>query len=634
MTAASDSELSNLLDLTVSCKDLKNKDTFSKSDPMCVVMMRESSSSPYVEVGRTERVENNLNPSFTTPFRMKYFFERSQQLRFEVYDCDSSSGSLDHHDKLGHLEVSLAEVVQGRLATQGKLLVDSGNTHAKIFIRAQQTVECRESWNICFSARGLDNKDFFGLSDPYLVFYKKSAKGDFIVTGQTKVIKNNLNPNWEPFIINKARFNDNDEQLPIKIECYDYNSDGSPDFIGDVTTTGGELFKEIGSKSFPVRSFIVTGQTKVIKNNLNPNWEPFIINKARFNDNDDQLPIKIECYDYNSDGSPDFIGDVTTTGGELFKEIGSKSFPLINQHKKEKKGKKYKNSGVLLVSSLTSEEECDFIYYVQAGLQISFIVAVDFTASNGNPQVPNSLHYFNPQYAVNQYTTAIQAVGNVIQEYDSDKLFPVYGFGGRFFGTQVVSHNYPLNNNPDNPNVVGVQGILDSYRYAISHSQLAGPTYFQPIIKAAMRTASQFQTGLHYFMLLIITDGAIVDLDATIEAVIEASHYPLSIIIIGVGDADFDSMEALDSDKAMLSSGNRVAARDIVQFVALRDIIRPDMDPSRLSVQHQQQLAMHVLAEVPRQVKDYLKPKGVYPSTVQKLAQQDQARLNPNSQTQ
>ena len=35
------------------------------------------------------------------------------------------------------------------------------------------------------------------------------------------------------------------------------------------------------------------------------------------------------------------------------------------------------------------------------------------------------------------------------------------------------------------------------------------------------RTASQFQTGLHYFMLLIITDGAIVDLDATIEAVIE-----------------------------------------------------------------------------------------------------------------
>jgi hypothetical protein len=45
-----------------------------------------------------------------------------------------------------------------------------------------------------------------------------------------------------------------------------------------------------------------------------------------------------------------------------------------------------------------------------------------------------------------------------------------------------------------------------------------------------------------YLVLLIITDGEINDLNQTIDAIIRASHQPLSIIIVGVGSADFSSM--------------------------------------------------------------------------------------------
>ena len=31
----------------------------------------------------------------------------------------------------------------------------------------------------------------------------------------------------------------------------------------------------------------------------------------------------------------------------------------------------------------------------------------------------------------NQYTNAIRAVGDIVQEYDSDKQFPAYGFGAK-----------------------------------------------------------------------------------------------------------------------------------------------------------------------------------------------------------
>ena len=54
----------------------------------------------------------------------------------------------------------------------------------------------------------------------------------------------------------------------------------------------------------------------------------------------------------------------------------------------------------------------------------------------------------------------------------------------------------------------------------------------------------------------------------TIDLVCELSELPCSIIIVGVGNADFDSMEQLDGDGGRLRSSAGVpAARDIVQFV-------------------------------------------------------------------
>jgi hypothetical protein len=71
-----------------------------------------------------------------------------------------------------------------------------------------------------------------------------------------------------------------------------------------------------------------------------------------------------------------------------------------------------------------------------------------------------------------------------------------------------------------------------------------------------------------YTILLILTDGVVNDLEQTIAAVVAASFTPLSIVIVGVGSADFAEMHALDSDEKMLSHSGTTAARDIVQFVS------------------------------------------------------------------
>ena len=50
---------------------------------------------------------------------------------------------------------------------------------------------------------------------------------------------------------------------------------------------------------------------------------------------------------------------------------------------------------------------------------------------------------------------------------------------------------------------------------------------------------------------------------------VKASHLPLSVIIVGIGNADFSAMDDLDADGTFLQSridGSK-AVRDIVQFV-------------------------------------------------------------------
>ena len=81
-------------------------------------------------------------------------------------------------------------------------------------------------------------------------------------------------------------------------------------------------------------------------------------------------------------------------------------------------------------------------------------------ASNGDPRTPQSLHYMASPERPSQYAVALTAVGNIIQEYDSDNLFPALGFGARVPPNWVVKHEFNLNMHPNNPNCQGIPGEL------------------------------------------------------------------------------------------------------------------------------------------------------------------------------
>lgn len=406
------------VEITVSCRNLLDKDMFSKSDPLCVMYTQGMENKQWREFGRTEVIDNTLNPDFVRKFIVDYFFEEKQNLRFDLYDVDSKSPDLSKHDFLGQAFCTLGEIVGSSGSRLEKPLtigtfslnsrtgkpmpaVSNGGVPGKkcgtIILSAEELSNCRDVATMQFCANKLDKKDFFGKSDPFLVFYRSNEDGTFTICHKTEVMKNTLNPVWQTFSIPVRALCNGDYDRTIKVEVYDWDRDGSHDFIGEFTTSYRELAR--GQSQFNI-------------------------------------------------------------------------YEVINPKKKMKK-KKYVNSGTVTLLSFAVESESTFLDYIKGGTQINFTVAIDFTASNGNPSQSTSLHYMSP-YQLNAYALALTAVGEIIQHYDSDKMFPALGFGAKLPPDGRVSHEFPLNGNQENPSCCGIDGILEAYHSSLRTVQLYG----------------------------------------------------------------------------------------------------------------------------------------------------------------
>ena len=284
------------------------------------------------------------------------------------------------------------------------------------------------------------------------------------------------------------------------------------------------------------------------------------------------------------------------------RSLGRYSGPLINI---KDKGTRIALSGNTSASiSFEAIKNYTFLDYIRGGMQINLTVAIDFTGSNGDPTKPNSLHYLGTNS--NSYEIAISSCGNIVAYYDYDQLFPSFGFGGKFCGDDKVSHCFPLNMNPNNPEIQGIDGILQAYRNILNQTRLYGPTYFHYIIDQVIEVVKQdvmAENKMNYNILMILTDGIIDDMDETVDSLVEASFLPISVIIIGIGDADFTNMDILDADDEPLVDRNgRKSDRDLVQFV-----------PFKKFSYNGQLLAQEVLEEIPRQVVEYYQHQKMPP---------------------
>ena len=111
-TAASG--LVQTINLSFSCENLPNLDTFTRTDGILVFYRRVGNQ--WQKLGMTEVIMDNLAPAWVTNFDVQYNFERRETYKAEVYDVDDESNvaNLKGHDYVGLIEFSVHEVVTSR----------------------------------------------------------------------------------------------------------------------------------------------------------------------------------------------------------------------------------------------------------------------------------------------------------------------------------------------------------------------------------------------------------------------------------------------------------------------------------------------------------------------------------------
>ncbi|KAI3520729.1 hypothetical protein L1887_10179 [Cichorium endivia] len=236
----------------------------------------------------------------------------------------------------------------------------------------------------------------------------------------------------------------------------------------------------------------------------------------------------------------------------------------------------------------------------RAGLESSnLILGIDFTKSNewtGSRSFHRkSLHHLGD--SPNPYEMAISIIGKTLAAFDEDNLIPCYGFGDASTHDQDVFSFYP-----EERCCNGFEEVLSRYREILPHLKLAGPTSFAPVIEKAMTIVEE--TGGQYHVLVIIADGQVtrsVDTERgqlspqeqkTVDAIVEASKLPLSIVLVGVGDGPWDTMREFDDNIPARSFDN-------FQFVNFTEIMMKNVAPMRKETE----FALAALMEIPTQYK-------------------------------
>ena len=236
------------------------------------------------------------------------------------------------------------------------------------------------------------------------------------------------------------------------------------------------------------------------------------------------------------------------------------------------------------------------------GLESSnLIVGIDFTKSNNWTGKDcfggKCLHKIENGHSSNPYQTVINIIGRALHGFDDDDIIPTYGFGDlKTKDTRVFPMMW---GDQWCEGFAQVEQVYRKFAESINKRggiRLSGPTSFVPLIEQAIRTIEE-EGGYH--ILVIIADGSVTDYEKNHAALVRASQYPLSVIMVGVGDGDgaaegepFKLMKDLDDDV-------RGKKFDNFQFVNFTDLWEATEGLSQQ--ERDAEFALEALMEIPEQ---------------------------------
>ncbi|EYB94417.1 hypothetical protein Y032_0172g382 [Ancylostoma ceylanicum] len=349
-------------------------------------------------------------------------------------------------------------------------------------------------------------------------------------------------------------------------------------------------------------------KSEPLKHSSRVSWKAFTL-ACQETTEDATRPIEVVCYYKDEKYRTGVVGSFTTTYAEL--RENQDSYTLTNPlYKSGQKG-----CGQFDVVKCTELTICSFMDYMYFGTVLNFAFAVDFSDPEGLQDQESQLHF------ADSVEFAIRSVGETFADYNRTNTYLAYGFGARIPPQYRESHEFCLNLETD-PMCTGVEGVVAAFRNTFMHTQPCASAHFAHVIYHLAKNAQIAATRSdpnrpQYFILNIITRGAIDDVKETVQAAIFASKTPISIVFTGIGDRNLDEVERLGVGGKRLTYHGRKSDRDNLQFVNMTKVL---LESDSTAEESKFTLSERSLHQIPRQIASYFTKNGVLPVEKQDVA--------------
>eukprot|EP01026_Neomeris_dumetosa_P056887 TRINITY_DN5213_c0_g1_i10.p1 TRINITY_DN5213_c0_g1~~TRINITY_DN5213_c0_g1_i10.p1 ORF type:complete len:569 (-),score=86.16 TRINITY_DN5213_c0_g1_i10:57-1763(-) len=332
-------------------------------------------------------------------------------------------------------------------------------------------------------------------------------------------------------------------------------------------------------------------RTEVKFNTRELSWKVVRMTVGQFNNGDLNCPIQLEIKNWDENGVDELIGCHITSTQKLIVHYEENIAIPIQSSAEDL-------MGWLYIHRFETHEQPGLLDFLHGGVELNYMVAIDYNRSNGDTDNPNSLHSYQPKGVPTVYEQVMHGMSQILENYlgGEDAGVRVWGFGGN------PNTEHPLNEQLfEVADCVGVNKVVAAYRESLANVSFGETRKFSTVIQRAIETVEASDKG-GYHILLIVTNGQAISDEELLESIIQASKQPLSIIIVGVGVGDFGDLTMFNPEnQRTLQYNDEHATRDVIQFEKCSDYSH-DID----------KLLEKVLGEIPRQIMEYI-PESAIP---------------------
>ena len=286
---------------------------------------------------------------------------------------------------------------------------------------------------------------------------------------------------------------------------------------------------------------------------------------------------------------------------EIFHEEDLTLDDLLNNKKIEIKISNYKKFTLNILSKKI--HPFTFLEYFSNNFDFNLNLAIDFTGSNGNVMSENSLHSLVTKTG-NEYETSTKICAEILSFYDKHKNFPVYGFGGIFPKISLNTQEIFNLNLKQNPIINGIDNILETYHLNINKIEFGGASLLAPVLNHVVNYIKNDNNQKRYHLLLILTDGLCDDVDDFFDAIVNSSYFNISIIFVNISEYECKEFINFNSDKySIVGYNKKKQKRKNVVYINYNALKK-----------NEKELAYRLLKDVPNQMLEYYKYKGIQPN--------------------